>query len=253
MAQKEEQSEQKVNNAQANMQPKYPKALQEILSYITDNPMSIIGQKMYYKPMNQLSTKHLHGFHDKIQALNLTSSENNKSKHHAIVCQGLLYLALDGLDHCHDLVTPFSWSSYTGFAGQPVRNSPAKQSACYAHALTHRREGQFQGEFGSGWNNSGFWIGSTGNHVLYPKVAQYCCAAISNEQNKYKKHKHILKFFQSMTKKDPPTWDPYQFVNLCEHAAESQDKKLMIFCEDIANAEWRMLFDYCYNFASSNL
>ena len=43
-------------------------------------------------------------------------------------------------------------------------------------------------------------------------------------------------------------WDPFQFVDLCQQGA-SGPKALKVLCQEIAVAEWKLLFDFCYQSA----
>lgn len=52
-----------------------------------------------------------------------------------------------------------------------VFDSSAQDDATYIHHLVHMREGQFPGEFGTGWNNAGFWAGSVDDHPTFPQVS----------------------------------------------------------------------------------
>eukprot|EP00484_Ammonia_sp_Unknown_P017171 CAMPEP_0197029124 /NCGR_PEP_ID=MMETSP1384-20130603/8634_1 /TAXON_ID=29189 /ORGANISM="Ammonia sp." /LENGTH=252 /DNA_ID=CAMNT_0042458229 /DNA_START=555 /DNA_END=1310 /DNA_ORIENTATION=- len=231
-------------------QRKYPQRIQEVFNYLDANPMSIVGQKMYYKPAQQLSNtkRDLVHLYEKLETLDFDTS-NTSSQHHAQVTRALLYLSLNGIDECHNLVTPYSWPSYTSFGGAPVFNSAASQNACYAHAFTHRREGQNVGEFGTGWNNSNYWFGQTGRHqVVFPLIAKYAYDIVYDQEKKestYQAHKQITKFLQSILKMDHQNkqqfqlqWDAYKFNNLCELAVKQRDKTLMAFCEDVWNQEW---------------
>eukprot|EP01084_Bolivina_argentea_P113431 202152_1 len=212
-------------------QSKYPQKMQEIFDYLDHTPMSIIGQKMYYKPSNQLSNnRNIIELVNKLETLDFNASNKSSCMHHARICRGLLYLSLNGIDECHNLVTPLSWPSYTSFGGQPIYNSPSQQNACYAHALTHRREGQNIGEFGSGWNNSNYWFGQTGNHkIIFPQIAKYSYDIVHGNLKKleYQKHKKITTFLQSILRMNYNNkqeqkflleWKPSLFSNLCEKA-----------------------------------
>ena len=239
---------------------KYPERMQDVFNYLESKPFSIIGQQMQYKRTDKLSNKNrdLTEIYDKLETLDFDTSNKTSSLHHAQVTRGLLYLSMNGIDECHNLVTPLSWSSYTSFGGKYIDNSPANQNACYSHALTHRREGQYIGEFGTGWNNSCYWFGQTGKHkILFPKIAKYATDIVYNnhDQNKYKNNKQITKFLQSIlviknknNKQFDLQWDPQSFSNLCEKAVKQRDNTLMSYCQDVANKEWRLLIDHCYTF-----
>ncbi len=54
-----------------------------------------------------------------------------------------------------------------------VEGSIARDDATYIHHLVHMREGQHPGEFGTGWNNAGFWAGSVGSHPTFEQVTSH--------------------------------------------------------------------------------
>ena len=46
------------------------------------------------------------------------------------------------------------------------------------------------------------------------------------------------------------TWDPFRFIDLCSAAVEGRSS-CDLLCRQVAEAEWRLLFDYCYREACS--
>lgn len=112
-------------------QSSYPQRMTEILEYLEESPMSITGHKMYYKKTSQLSSKRdLSELYDSLETLDF-DPQSLSSIHHAQVCRGLLYLSMNAIDECHNLVTPLSWPSSTSFGGNPIPGSSASQNACY--------------------------------------------------------------------------------------------------------------------------
>ena len=118
------------------------------------------------------------------------------------------------------------------------------------------------GEYGTGWNNSNYWSGQTGDHeIVYPLIAKYSYDIVHGKLKKsdYQKDKDIGKFLQSMLKMNKQQtqsaekqfalkWKPRSFSNLCEKAVKQRDVVLMEFCQDIANKEWRFLIEHCFQF-----
>jgi len=41
------------------------------------------------------------------------------------------------------------------------------------------------------------------------------------------------------------SWEPFEFVDLCQAAL--RDGKNLELCLDVQQAEWELLFDYCYH------
>merc|ERR1712014_351095 len=86
-----------------------------------------------------------------------------------------LCLMLGAVDEAHNLVTPHSWASPTTFGGQPKLSSTSRQDANYCHVIVHRLEGENPGEFGTGFNNSGYWMGKAfagDDHPIFPKLLE---------------------------------------------------------------------------------
>jgi hypothetical protein len=90
-------------------------------------------------------------------------------RHHCAVSIALVLLGNGFPDEAHSLVTPLSWPSRLRHGyGEPVAASPSAAAlASYVHALVHRREAFYVGEFGqTGFQNSDFWISNTFRYLL---------------------------------------------------------------------------------------
>jgi hypothetical protein len=194
---------------------------------------------MTYEPMAHLDAQRLPSIVNGLSAVNIVDKPEELTtdeKHAVDLCLGLIYLAVGGLDEAHALVTPYSWDSHTDFGGAPIVNSSVAKEAEYVHGMVHRREGENMGEFGDGWNNSNYWFSCVGTHSLFAEVREHADEFASGN-SKIQKH---------LTKHHGKSWSPRAFLAMCSRAVKADDKTELEFCQNVANAEWRLLFDRCY-------
>jgi len=158
----------------------------------------------------------------------------------AEVGAAVLCLMLGGVDEAHNLVTPHSWASPTPFGGPPKFGSPVKQEAAYAHAVVHRMEGFNPGEFGDGWNNSGYWLSNafpTGSHAIFPKLLEEARGfAVGTD--------HGSREAQAALRGMGTQWSPHRFNQLCSDALECEDEELLSFCRAVQGRELALLFEH---------
>lgn len=133
------------------------------------------------------------------------------------------------------MITPLSWPEGTHFGGPPVYDSPAAREATYAHSLVHRREAFHVGEFGTGWQNSAFWSGSTSVpdelSSLLLQQARYATDAES-----------VAWCNQALA----DGWRPSELNKLCAAALQGKvSETLHEFAATLAEAELRGLIDLC--------
>ncbi len=139
----------------------------------------------------------------------------------AQACLSGLWLWFDYLDESHtisqDLPTP---------------------EGSYWHGIMHRREGDF-------WNSKYWFRRVGGSHPVFENLAQawqkgQLATALDQPQDR-PSPKELLpeKLFAG------GRWHPEVFVDLCENALR-QDPALASVCLKFQQAEWRALFDHCY-------
>jgi hypothetical protein len=97
----------------------------------------------------------------------------------------------------------------------------------YWHSILHRREPD-------GWNSK-YWLDRTGRHPVFPEL-QDAARGLAAWEAPRPETRFLVEQAQ---------WDPYRFVDLCEacRAGQSPAEDL---CRRIQEAEWRLLFDFCY-------
>jgi hypothetical protein len=109
-----------------------------------------------------------------------------------------------------------------------VSQSIDTTSGSFWHAIMHRREGDF--------SNAKYWFRNVGQHPTFAALSERAhVAAYLRDADSSLGETRLLE----------GTWDPFAFVDLCQAVARGQTAA-QEFCLDIQQAEWELLFDFCY-------
>jgi hypothetical protein len=128
-------------------------------------------------------------------------------------CLAGLWLAYDFLDESHRI-------------SQEIET----REGSYWHGIMHRREPDY--------SNSKYWFRRVGRHEVFEPLREEA-AKLAGE------HREKTAAFMAAQNQ----WDPNRFVDLCETAARADrtgESPLAMLCRQVAQAEWRLLFDHCY-------
>lgn len=167
-----------------------------------------------------------------VKALRTQGLDQDRSE----VAAAILCLMLGAIDEAHNLVTPHSWPSPTTYGGPAKYASEARDDASYCHMIVHRMEGENLGEFGTGFDNSKYWIskafGSSG-HAIFPQLKEVATALASESSEA-----------RAGLKTMGVKWDPVQFNKLCADALLLEDEDLQRFCSKVQTEELLLLFNH---------
>jgi hypothetical protein len=94
----------------------------------------------------------------------------------------------------------------------------------YWHAIIHRMEPDA--------GNSGYWFRHMGRHTIFPELQ--------------KRAQTIARRNTRASFAVPPEWNPFQFIEFCERAAERPGSENEQVALEIQQAEWELLMQWCH-------
>ena len=80
-------------------------------------------------------------------------------------------------------------------------------------------------------SNARYWFRRVGRHPVFPALAD----AAAQIAGRFPAARTTLR----------SSWDPVQFVDICERAQQEAGSPLARMALEIQRAEWQFLFDYC--------
>ncbi|MBC8164254.1 MAG: hypothetical protein H7Y20_00105 [Bryobacteraceae bacterium] len=103
-------------------------------------------------------------------------------------------------------------------------NSIATAEGSFWHGILHRQEPDA--------SNAGYWFRQVGKHPIFPRLVEEAQTILSE-------------YPAFATFRLGSEWNPFEFINLCEKAAELPGSDEETAARRIQLAEWQLLFDYC--------
>ncbi len=110
---------------------------------------------------------------------------------------------------------------------QSIEHEGQYRDGDYWHAIMHRREPDY--------GNSKYWFRNVGEHPIFPQLAERAQSIGS--------HYSATDVTDSFSKGD---WDPFAFVDFCQHCARTGDAKAIRIAEEVQWTEMQLLLEHSY-------
>jgi hypothetical protein len=141
----------------------------------------------------------------------------------AAACLSGLWLYHDFLDESHTL-------------SQDIHTP----TGSFWHAIMHRREGDY--------GNSKYWWHRVGAHPAFAAVHEAARDEFRLSPSGPSDPTFDMPPGELLSVLNGPRWDPDRFVDLCERGCNGR-ADLAKACIRVQQAEWRVLFDFCFRAA----
>lgn len=143
------------------------------------------------------------------------------SREAALAVQAGLWQLSDFLEESHQL----------------AQSVQGQASGDYWHGIMHRREPDY--------GNSKYWFRRTGAHPVFAKLGEEADVILqespAGEADEWRERLGV-----------PDRWDPFAFVDLCQHCARSGESALKAAAEQIQFTEMLLLLQQCYRDATGS-
>lgn len=147
-----------------------------------------------------------------------TAGKGTVSRIDGVALHAGLYQWHDFLDECHALA-------------QSIEGEGRNHLGDYWHAIMHRREPDY--------SNAKYWVRHVGRNPVFEPLAQRAAEILDSESSS-----EARKWCSRLQTR--AGWDPFAFVDLCEHCAEKEETSLGLAARRIQQQEMALLLDLTY-------